>query len=60
MAMMKGGIVHRADATASFRSLSSPTRRSGSMSNPAHRAPGKGKMADPVKAAGKMLKRGGK
>jgi len=57
---MKGGIVFRGDATASFSSMSKPTRRQGSMRNPAHRAPGKGKMANPVKAAGSVLKRGGK
>ena len=57
---MKGGIVFRGDATASFRSMSSPTRKTGKMSNPAHRAPGKGKMKSPVKAANAMLRRGGK
>lgn len=57
---MKGGLVHRGDATASFKSLAKPTRRQGKMGNPAHAKPRRGKMGDPVKAAGKMLKRGGK
>lgn len=57
---MKGGLVFRGDATASFRSLAKPTRRHSSKSNAAHRAPGKGKMSNPVKAAGAVLKRGGK
>jgi len=57
---MKGGIVFRGDATAKFSSLAKPTRRQGSMRNPAHRRPSTGKMGDPVKMAGSMLKRGGK
>lgn len=60
MAKVMGGLVMRGDATAAISNWSSPTGKSKALSNPAHSAPGKGKMSDPVKMAGAVLKRGGK
>jgi len=57
---MKGGLVHRGDATASFKSLASPTGKTGKLGRGAYSTSRKGRMADPVKAANRMLRRGGK
>lgn len=55
---VKGGIVHRGDATASFNSLANPTGKLRTHANPAHGSPSASTMNDPVKAAGAKLRKG--
>lgn len=57
MAKVVGGLVHRGDATAKM-SNGNPAGPKRSKANPAHSKGGTGRMMDPVKAAGKMLRRG--
>ena len=58
MAKVMGGIVHRGDATAHFSSLASPTGKTRKNSDSGQRSPGASTMANPVKAANAVLRRG--